>query len=128
MRGLKKKNFWKKQREINAKERELRISLFTAKKPKKKPFTPLRPRSTKYVITEEMKKVASLPSGPTLNPRISSSVISLLEDEEYSKRESLAREEIERKKSMVAPLYNKGGYQYVGDAPPEIIKNLGRKV
>lgn len=47
---------------------------------------------------------------------------------EMAEREALAQEEIERKKKMVAPLYNKGGYQYVGDAPPEIIKTLGRKV
>lgn len=32
------------------------------------------------------------------------------------------------RKKMVAPLYNKGAYQYIGDAPPEIIKTLGRKV
>ena len=47
---------------------------------------------------------------------------------ELAEREAAAQREIERKKKMVAPLYNKGGYQYVGDASEEIIKNLGKKV
>jgi hypothetical protein len=47
---------------------------------------------------------------------------------EMADREKVARVEIERKKTMCAPLYNKGGYQYIGDVPPEIIKTLGRKM
>jgi len=47
---------------------------------------------------------------------------------EMAEREAAAQREIERKKTMVAPICNKGGYQYVGDAPPEVVQTLGRKV
>lgn len=46
---------------------------------------------------------------------------------ELADREALAQLEIARKRTQIAPLYNKGGYQFIGDAPPEIIKGLGRK-
>ena len=49
-------------------------------------------------------------------------------DEEYVRREEIANRIAEERKKMVAPLYNKGGYQYIGDAPKEIIQNLGRKI
>lgn len=43
-------------------------------------------------------------------------------------REQAAQKEIAAKRKRVAPMYSKGGYQYVGDAPDEIIKGLGRKL
>lgn len=49
-------------------------------------------------------------------------------DAEYMRRECVAREIAEERKKMVAPLYSKGSYQYIGDAPKEIIQNLGRKI
>lgn len=48
---------------------------------------------------------------------------------EMAEREAKAQAEIERKKTMVAPLYNKAGYEYIGGiTDPAILKNLGRKV
>lgn len=47
---------------------------------------------------------------------------------ELIERERMARQVAEHRKTMTAPLYSKGPYQYVGDAPPEIIETLGRKV
>jgi len=44
---------------------------------------------------------------------------------ELAAREAVAREEIERKKKCVAPLYSKGAYQYVGSE--EQAKWIGRK-
>ena len=41
-------------------------------------------------------------------------------------REKKAQEEIERKKLRVAPLYSKGGYQYISDDTD--LTTLGRKV
>ena len=41
-------------------------------------------------------------------------------------REKKAQEEIERKKLRVAPLYSKGGYQYITDDTD--LKTIGRKV
>lgn len=49
-------------------------------------------------------------------------------DEDMLERERLANIEIEKKKKCVGLLYNKGTYGYIGDAPEEIIKNLGKKV
>lgn len=37
------------------------------------------------------------------------------EYENFEEREKAAQEEIERKKLRVAPLFNKGGYQYISD-------------
>ena len=50
------------------------------------------------------------------------------QDEGYLERERKAMEIAEARKKMIAPLYNKGCYQYIGDAPKEIIQNLGRKI
>ena len=40
--------------------------------------------------------------------------------------ESLAQQEIEAKKDRLAPLFNKGAYQYITDG--DSLKSLGRKV
>lgn len=44
---------------------------------------------------------------------------------EMAEREKRAQQEIARKKMSVAPLYNKGGYQYI--TPETDPKTLGRK-
>lgn len=44
---------------------------------------------------------------------------------EMAEREKAAQKEIERKKRRTAPLYNKGGYQYVTDETD--LSDLGRK-
>lgn len=46
--------------------------------------------------------------------------------EGWEEREAQAQVEIEKKKKRVAPLYNKGGYQYVTDETDTT--TLGRKV
>lgn len=44
-------------------------------------------------------------------------------------REAAAQKEKQRKSKRIAPMYNKGGYQYIGDyVPAEIIHGLGRKL
>lgn len=48
---------------------------------------------------------------------------------ELAKREKAAREVAERRKKMIAPICNKGTYQYIGEAPAkEILRGLGRKI
>lgn len=50
-------------------------------------------------------------------------------DGEMADREAAAQIEVERKKTMVAPLYNKAGYEYIGGiTDATILKNLGRKL
>jgi hypothetical protein len=47
---------------------------------------------------------------------------------ELAAREQAAQKESQRRKKMVAPMFNKGAYGYIGDAPKEIIQGLGRKL
>lgn len=132
MKGQRKKAMWAKKRVENAAKREAEKKVNTARKPRKrKEFVELKPRDSKFVITAEMERIAALPSlgvkGTVIAKR--KTVKPQMSEEDYAKREAAAKAEIERKKKQVAPLYNKGGYQYVGDdAPKEIIHNLGRKV
>lgn len=49
----------------------------------------------------------------------------ILTDEEYTMREALAQQEILRKKSCVAPAYNKGAYQYISSE--EQARDAGKK-
>jgi len=44
---------------------------------------------------------------------------------ELAERERLAQEELERKKTRVAPAYSKGAYQYISDETD--LSDLGRK-
>jgi hypothetical protein len=126
---------WAKKREQNAAVREAERLANTQRRYKVPDFTPLKPRPSRFVESEEMKQVRSIPSlGPNAKPARSSHVGPDTSDwsneelAEWRAREAAAQAEVERKKTMVAPLYNKGGYQYVGDAPPEVVKTLGRKV
>lgn len=48
------------------------------------------------------------------------------EVDDYELREAVAQIEIERKKKRIAPLYNKGGLQYITDDMD--LTTLGRKV
>jgi len=135
MKGQKKKALWAAKRAANAEKREAERKANTAKPfRKKREFVELKPRDSKYVITDEMKRAAEAPSAampaPTGVVRVDGKKAKRnMGEDEYARREAEAQKEIKRKKTKVAPLYNKGGYQYVGDdAPPEIIKNLGRKV
>lgn len=68
-------------------------------------------------FTTPMESDANIPKG-TVTGRI-------LTDAEYAEREALAQQEILRKKSCVAPAYNKGAYQYI--ASEEQAKDAGKK-
>lgn len=49
-------------------------------------------------------------------------------EDEFAIREEIALKEKERKKQFVAVAYNKGGYVYLGENPPdEIVKSIGKK-
>lgn len=130
MKGQRKKAMWAKKRVENAAKREAERKENTVRTPRKKrEFVELKPRESKFVITEGMAKVAALPSvqGTTLTLN-KVEPLRMLPEEEYKQREAVAKAETERKKKQVAPMWNKGGLQYIGDAPPEIIETLGRKV
>lgn len=49
-------------------------------------------------------------------------------DDDYVAREKAAQKIAEERKQMIAPMYSKGPYQYLGDAPKEIVRNLGKKI
>lgn len=128
------------QREIRAAERAANIQ----KKYKKPKFTPLKPRASRFVETDEMRRVRELPSLEQkpltreqrlthLNDHVTVAVPDGFDewtDEQvaaWAAREMEAWKEIERKKKCVAPIANKMGYQYVADLPAEQVKTLGRK-
>lgn len=99
-----------------------------APKPRKKkqPFVELKPRE----YMDRAESTASYPSRMISYMMENNPVLEkpIRYEGEMAEREALAQKEIERKKTMVAPICNKGGYQYVGDVPPEVVQTLGRKV
>lgn len=127
-KGERKKEMWAKKRAQKEKQRIAEAEKAKPMRRKKvvREFRPLQPQVSRHVMTEGMLKAARLPSNVAAVPSVKDSVIELTPD--MAEREKLAQQEISRKKKRVAPLYNKGGYQYVGDAPPEIIQTLGRKI
>lgn len=46
---------------------------------------------------------------------------------EMRRREKVAQEEAERRKKMIAPMYNKGAYQYIGGVDETILHDIGKK-
>ena len=46
---------------------------------------------------------------------------------EMKEREAIARVESERRKKMIAPMYNKGAYQYIGGVDKAILHDIGKK-
>jgi len=46
---------------------------------------------------------------------------------EMKEREAIARKEAERRKKMIAPMYNKGAYQYIGGVDEKILHDIGKK-
>lgn len=95
-------------------------------KKKPKPFVPLKPRQ----YHDEGFNPKSLPSCSRPYDRSKDPLFAskLRYEGEMAEREAAAQVEIERKKTMVAPICNKSGYMYIGDVPPEVVKTLGRKV
>ena len=138
MKGQKKKALWAKKRAENAAKREDERKANLPKRVRRttKITVLLGVKDSKYVITDAMRRAAELPSasdspikkGSPVKPKPDHPLF-LTDPEEYARREEAANKEIARKKKRTAPLWNKGGYQYVGDdTDPEIIKNLGKKV
>lgn len=78
-------------------------------------------RKVKQHIRDSAKDIPS--HGPKVPDEPSRSPVRYSGD--MLEREQAAQEEIERKKRRVAPLYNKGGYQYVTDETD--LSDLGRK-
>jgi hypothetical protein len=68
--------------------------------------------------------VAHYPSAPSIS--VTEEGIFLEEGHDWAAREQAAQEEIERKKKRTAPLYNKGGYQYISDDTD--LTTVGRKI
>lgn len=80
-------------------------------------------------LAEELRKrkrTPDLPSRGAIDPVIRAGERSKPLTAEMQAREDAAQKEIERKRKRVAPLYNKGGYQFVTDDTD--LTTLGRKV
>ena len=130
-KGERKKAKWAKKRE-QAKALRQRETEASKPKPKKRiklEFRELQPRRSQHDVTMAADRSRSIPSHSRgglggLGP---DNRVECYEDPELARREVRAREEIEKKKKQVAPLYSKGGYQYIGNADPEIIRDLGKK-
>lgn len=122
---LSKREKANKQREREARRREAALN-----EPRKKfrpKFEPLKPRS--YLMQRE-DAYSKLPSGPSQQAAIPAKAATVKPKDraDWEQRERLAKEESDRRKKMVAPAYNKGAYQYIGDAPPEVVQTMGRKI
>lgn len=131
---LKRKRILKRTKSERA-ELKLKERLALLPGPKWKPkFTNITLKQSRFVETPEMERIRLLPSlGVMVKPKhtLREPDKSDWDDDkllEFQEREKIAKVEIDRKKTMVAPLYNKGGYQYIGEMPAEIIRNLGKKI
>lgn len=76
----------------------------------------IRQQKTFRRHTENYPSAKAMPVEPEQRKQVS---------EEMQKREQAAQAEIEHKKSRVAPLFNKGAYQYITDEYDT--KDIGRK-
>ncbi|ATS92343.1 hypothetical protein DLP05_077 [Stenotrophomonas phage vB_SmaS_DLP_5] len=132
----------KRQREVDravrAEERQSRI----AKKFKKPAFTPLKPRESKYVETDSMRRVRELPSFQALSDpkpsmelamsdmdmtQLEARVMAFAGTEEGAKylKEFEARVKSKDYAAQLAPLYPKGPYQLITD--PNAPKMFNKK-
>lgn len=91
-----------------------------AKKLEKKPFVTKKPTPER-----EKRAIELAPSLQTETP-FQMPVYPKYEGE-MAEREAAAQVELEKKKKRVGILVNKSAYQYLGDAPPEIMYSLGKK-
>lgn len=94
----------------------------------KKAFVELKPRASERYQAPDTKHIPSLIDRYLAEQDPEAPKKQTIYEGEMADREAAAQKEIARKKTMVAPMYNKGGYQYIGDVPPEIVKTLGRKI
>lgn len=99
------------------------------RKPKGEVYQKYKPdRSFKVLTTSPSRPIRQSDQYKSAEMPAPKTVLPVRYEGEMAEREAAAQREIERKKTMVAPMYSKGAYQYVGDVPPEIVKTLGRKV
>jgi hypothetical protein len=98
----------------------------TKQRKKKQEFVELKPRE----YMERSYNTAAFPSRMIAHMEANEPVLEkpIRYEGEMAEREAAAQKEIARKRTMVAPICNKGPLQYVGDAPPEVIRTLCRKV
>lgn len=126
------------QREERAAERQSRI----AKKRPKPPFTPLRPRQSRFVETDAMKQVRELPSHESVQSVAADTMLDVVqldfsqlearvqafmgtEEGKLYERELAARKISNNLKSQTAPLFSKGPYQLITD--PNAPKYFNKK-
>lgn len=126
-KGQRKKQRWEKQRAINATIREAERVASVQEKYKAPEFTQLKQKISRFVQTESMERVREIPSHLSASKGLPK-YVKVKRPKGWAERKMLAAAETERKKKQVGVLYNKGGYQFIGDAPPEIIRGLGRKL
>jgi len=135
MKGKKRQAIMQKRREQNkaarnaeddAYRRKIQEFQDAAAKSRKQKSLPKTPSSVDTLLAMDMtRKIPSACDRPI--EKIEQASQDELSDDMQA-REHAARIEAERRKGMVAPMWNKGGYQYLGDAPPEVIRGLGRKL
>ena len=114
----------KKQKEQLAKEKEI-VKKNKAAKSKYWKTAPVHVESERYV--PDRNAHLSINSGPSIMPKRPAPIAVDEKSEEMQERERIAKVRSEEMKKMIAPLYSKGPYQYIGE-DPEIIKNLGKKL
>lgn len=134
MKGKNKKAYWERERKKKAllveKEAQEELKAAAERKKRRKQFRPvfreLEIKPGPHDVTMAQDRSRNLPSKTTLAAPVKYERQELTP--ELQEREDRARKETDRKRKMLAPLYNKGPVQYLGDAPDDIIKNLGKKV
>ena len=135
MKGRKRQALMQKRREKLKKEREtqdlayrelVREAQAAAAKSRTMKRLPQPPSAMDVLMSLDLTRRIPSACNRPLEPSAPNTPVELSED--MAHREALAQLEAKRRKGMVAPLYNKGGYQYIGDAPAEVIRTLGRKV
>lgn len=70
---------------------------------------------------------AEIPSKGVAGVKINKAETSEDLSQEMAEREALARAEADRRKKMIAPMYNKGAYQYIGGVDEAILHDIGKK-
>lgn len=79
---------------------------------------------TSLLVNYRANDTRHIPSAPAIT--VTEHGIFLEEGHDWVERERIAQEEIEKKKKRIAPLYNKGGYQYLTDDTD--LTTVGRKI
>lgn len=97
--------------------KQIQDSCVFSRKIVKKKIAPNHCNFPNYRVTPDIPSLDTRKSGCTL-PNAP------VYEGDMAEREKLAQVEIAKKKTMVAPIFNKSGYQYIGDINP---KDIGKK-